>query len=130
MKKILFILPIASCLIGCGNSNVVADTVVLGNVYTAEKENDGLAEAFAVKNGKFIYVGDKSGVTKYIKEGTTNVINKENGLVIPGATEGHGHFLGIDSVVKKLPCHNKNYQYIKEYLQGKTLPFHISWGLD
>ncbi|MCQ2795070.1 MAG: amidohydrolase family protein, partial [Bacilli bacterium] len=130
MKKILFILPIVSCLIGCGNSNVVADTVVLGNIYTAEKENNGLAEAFAVKNGKFIYVGDKSGVTKYIKEGTTNVINKENGLVIPGATEGHGHFLGIDSVVKKLPCHNQDYQYIKEYLKGKTLPFHISWGLD
>ncbi|MCQ2796770.1 MAG: amidohydrolase family protein [Bacilli bacterium] len=132
MKKILFILPIVSSLMGCGNNNPVADTVVLGNIYTAEKENNGLAEAFAVKDGKFIYVGNKAGVTKYIKEGTTNVINKEEGLVIPGATEGHGHFLGIDSVVKKLPCYNKDYKYIKDYLNGLTTKpkFHISWGLD
>lgn len=132
MKRILYILPTISCLFGCGKSNQIADTVVISNIYTAENENNGLAEAFAVKDGKFIYVGNKDGVTKHIKEGTTKVINKANGLVIPGATEGHGHFLGIDSVVKKLPCYGETYQEIKDYLNGLTdkPKFHISWGLD
>ena len=31
-----------------------ADLVVYGTIYTAEEENDGLAEAFAVKDGKLI----------------------------------------------------------------------------
>ncbi len=36
-----------------------ADLVVYGKVFTAE--NNKIAEAFAVKDGKYIYVGDKLG---------------------------------------------------------------------
>lgn len=32
------------------------DMVVFGTIYTAEEENDGMAEAFAVKDGKYIYL--------------------------------------------------------------------------
>ena len=50
--------------------NVVADIVVYGKIYTSE---DGkIVEAFAVKDGKFIYVGDKNGVEKFIEEGKRN----------------------------------------------------------
>ncbi|MCQ2792423.1 MAG: amidohydrolase family protein [Bacilli bacterium] len=134
MKKILFILPIISCFLGCGNSNQIADTVVLGTIYTAEKDNNGLAEAFAVKDGKYIYVGNKKDVEKYIQEGKTTIINNEKGLTIPGATEGHGHFIGIDSIIKKLPCLNEQYEAIKEELarEMKLKPkpkFFMSWGL-
>ncbi len=37
---------------------IVADLVVYGKIFTAEKNH--VAEAFAVKDGKYIYVGDKS----------------------------------------------------------------------
>lgn len=44
-------------LCGCagkqaGDNKDYADMVVFGNIYTAEDENDSMAEAFAVKDGK------------------------------------------------------------------------------
>ena len=140
MKRLITSLLVLTGLTGtmcsCNNSfNVVADLVVKGTIYTAEKENNGEATAFAVKNGKYIYVGDEQGVNKYIKEGKTQVINNNDGLVIPGATEGHGHFLGIDSLVKKLPCYYSKYgeikEQLKEYIENPSNPkFFVSWGLD
>ena len=38
-------------------SPVKADLVVYGKIFTAE--NNKIVEAFAVKDGKFVYVGDK-----------------------------------------------------------------------
>lgn len=79
-------------LTGCGNQSVVADTVVYSKIYTANANQD-YVEAFAVKDGKYIFVGSKNDVKKYIKEGTTKVIDYSNDFVMPGATEGHGHYL-------------------------------------
>ena len=79
-------------LTGCNNQSEVADTVVYSKIYTANTNQD-YVEAFAVKNGKYIFVGNKQDVKKYIKEGTTNVIDYSNDFVMPGATEGHGHFI-------------------------------------
>ncbi len=134
IKTLLLSLLIIIPLTGCSNRVNYADTVVLGPIYTAEQENNGLAEAFAVKDGKFIYVGNKNDVQKYIKEGKTIVIDNNKGLTIPGATEGHGHFIGIDSIIKKLPCLNAQYDDIKEELtkqiSSKEKPkFFMSWGL-
>ncbi len=82
----------AATLAGCGNQSVVADTVVYSKIYTANANQD-YVEAFAVKDGKYIFVGSKNDVKKYIKEGTTKVIDYSNDFVMPGATEGHGHYL-------------------------------------
>ena len=79
-------------LTGCNNQSEVADTVVYSKIYTANTNQD-YVEAFAVKNGKYIFVGSKQDAKKYIKEGTTNVIDYSNDFVMPGATEGHGHYL-------------------------------------
>ena len=57
---------LAVCLL-CGTMGMLtscqhsskADLVVYGKRYTAE--GNQLAEAFAVKDGKFVYVGDKAG---------------------------------------------------------------------
>lgn len=74
MKKImavamlLFVFMMSICEANKGET-ITADTVVYGTIFTAEKENAGLAEAFAVKDGKFVYVGDRSGAKAYIKKG-------------------------------------------------------------
>ena len=75
-------------------SDTVADTVVYGKIYTANANHD-YVEAFAVKDGKYIYVGTKDEAQKYVKEGTTQVIDYSDGFVMPGATEGHGHYIMI-----------------------------------
>ncbi len=70
-----------------------ADMVVYGTIRTAETEYS-VAEAFAVKDGKFVYVGDKAGVAAFIKEGVTRVVDhRGKGMVMPACTDGHAHYL-------------------------------------
>ena len=53
-------------------SKSTADLVVYGKIFTSD--NNQIVEAFAVKDGKYIYVGDKAGAEVFIEEGKTEVI--------------------------------------------------------
>ncbi len=71
----------------------VADLVVYGKVYTSNA-NARYADAFAVKDGKYIYIGNKNGANAFIKDGVTKIIDRTGkGLITAGATEGHGHYV-------------------------------------
>ena len=77
-------------LTGC-NSKPTADLVVYGKIYTAE--GNQVVEAFAVKDGKYVYVGDKAGAEAFVEEGKTEVIDyTDKGLVMPGCGNGHAHY--------------------------------------
>ena len=76
-----------------------ADLVVYANIYTSET-NKLEATAFAVKDGKYIYVGDQDGAKAYIGTGT-QVVEQKDGMVMPGCTEAHGHYL-TDAVFRQL----------------------------
>ena len=77
-------------LTGC-NSKPTADLVVYGKIYTAE--GNQVVEAFAVKDGKYVYVGDKAGTEAFVKEGKTELVDyTDKGLVIPGCGNGHAHY--------------------------------------
>ena len=76
------------------NKNItdsVIETVDLGienaKICTSNKQPPW-AEALAVKNGKFIYVGDGSGIASY-QSATT--IDLKGQLLIPGMVDGHSH---------------------------------------
>ena len=114
-KILAFIAVIAVALgffVGCGTCKKAcekadvgvcepADTVVYGKIYTSKVTGD-YAEAFAVKDGKYVYVGDEAGAKKYVKEGYTKVIDRRGkGLVTAGATEGHGHYVVAATVAYK-----------------------------
>ena len=80
----------ASTLTGC-KSNKSADLVVYGKIYTAE--DNQIVEALAVKDGKFVYVGDKSGAEAFIEEGKTEIVDYSGkGLVMPACGNGHAHY--------------------------------------
>ena len=71
--------------------NSVADLVVCGKIFTSE--DNQIVEAFAVKDGKFIYVGDKVGVEAFIDKNKTEVIDYSGkGLVMPSCGNGHAHY--------------------------------------
>ena len=77
-------------LTGC-NSKPTADLVVYGKIFTADSNK--VVEAFAVKDGKYIYVGDKAGAEAFVKEGKTEVIDHTGkGIVTPGCGNGHAHY--------------------------------------
>jgi predicted amidohydrolase YtcJ len=65
-----------------------ADLVIENaKIFTANKQQPW-AEALAVKNGKFIYVGDASGIASYQSATTIDLKGK---LLIPGMVDGHSH---------------------------------------
>ena len=102
-------------------NSTFADLVVFGTIYTAENENDGLAEAFAVKDGKYIYVGDRAGAAQFVEEGKTEVIDRTGeGLIIPGCTEGHSHYFDGTGLNTQLPGSGCNYGKVLEVLKEKV----------
>ena len=70
----------ATLLTSCGNSDNSsqgvrggADLVVYGKIFTSESNQ--VVEAFAVKDGKYVYVGDKAGAEAYVEAGKTEVVD-------------------------------------------------------
>ena len=91
-KAVLGIAAVAMgvCAYGAGN---YADTVVYGTIRTAETGNP-VVEALAVKDGRFVYVGDRSGAAAFVKDGVTRVVDhRGKGMVMPSCTDGHAHYL-------------------------------------
>ena len=71
--------------------NTSADLVVYGKIFTSE--NNQIAEAFAVKDGKYVYVGDKAGAEAFIEPGKTEIVDYTGkGLVMPSCGNGHAHY--------------------------------------
>ena len=68
-----------------------ADLVVYGKIFTSE--DNQIVEAFAVKDGKYVYVGDKKGAEAFIESGKTEVLDYSGkGLVMPSCGNGHAHY--------------------------------------
>jgi predicted amidohydrolase YtcJ len=85
-KTLLFLtLVLTSC------SEQVDLIVYNAEVYTVD-ENNNKATSFAVKDGKFIYVGDDSVTSKY---SSSNIINAEGLPVYPGFIDSHAHFYNL-----------------------------------
>ena len=115
-----------------------ADLVVYGKVYTSE---DGkIVEAFAVKDGKFIYVGDKSGVENFIEKGKTEIVDYTGkGLVMPTCGNGHAHYsigLGVPKVGTAINRETTPEQFLSEIVPaavkkakntGATSVFGFGW---
>ena len=68
-----------------------ADLVVCGKIFTSE--NGRIAEAFAVKDGRYVYVGGRKGAEAFIEAGRTEVLDHSGkGLVMPSCGNGHAHY--------------------------------------
>ena len=85
-KLLIFILLfLTSC-------NEQVDLIVYNaNVFTSNNENPS-ASAFAVKDGKFIYVGDDSVMSEF---SSSNIVNAEGLPIYPGFIDSHAHFYGL-----------------------------------
>ncbi|MDY6399876.1 MAG: hypothetical protein SPL10_06805 [Synergistales bacterium] len=106
MKKLLLLIAVISIVFGAalfvpGNAQAApsekntADLVVYGKIFTSE--GNQIVEAFAVKDGKYIYAGDKKGAEEFIEKGKTEVTEvldySGKGLVMPGCGNGHAHYM-------------------------------------
>ena len=92
MKKISYLILIVFLAISCSSNMKNADLIVYNaKVYTVNNDFD-IAEAFAVKDGKFIVVGSNDDIlTKYV---AGKKIDMKGKPVYPGFIDAHCHFYG------------------------------------
>lgn len=89
MRKQFFILLVF--LAACSPDKLTAVDRVLTNglIYTVD-ETQPWAEAVAIKDGEFVYVGNSAGADTYISD-AVDVIDLGGRLVIPGMVDAHTH---------------------------------------
>lgn len=92
-----------------------ADKIIYGNIYTVDKKQPK-AEAAAITDGRFIYVGNETGAKAYIGESTQEV-HYDGGIILPGLGEGHGHIApgGTEAL---FTVHLNPYGTLKEHLDA------------
>ena len=87
-----------------------ADLVIYGKIYTSNAQHE-YAAAAAIKDGKYVYVGDEAGVKEYIEDGKTQVFDRRGkGIIMAGGTEGHGHYI-MNGIL----------EYLKLVITGSTI---------
>ena len=142
----------AGMLAGCSSSdnsakedipvvNTSADLVVYGKIFTSESGK--IVEAFAVKDGKYVYVGDKKGAEVYVEAGKTEVVDyTDKGLVMPGCDNGHSHYMlgyALKSIGTLIGLQDDSEKLLKEIVpaavkkaraEGATSIFAQGWRLQ
>ena len=127
IKKILLflILVFTSC------SEQVDLIVYNAEIYTVDNNNNK-ATSFAVKDGKFIYVGDDSVTSNY---SSSNIVNAEGLPVYPGFIDSHAHFYNLgffnDQVnLKETKSFQEVLKLVIEYNNSNEKDFIIGRGWD
>ena len=118
-----------------------ADLVVYGKIFTSE--NNRMEEAFAVKDGKYVYVGNKREAGNFVEQGKTEVIDYTGkGLVMPGCGNGHAHYMlgyALSTVGTMVEMDTDSHKFMTEILpnavrrareKGSKAVFGQGWNLD
>ena len=114
----------------CNQKTPVNLIVHNANIYTVD-DNFSKAQAFAVKDGKFVAVGDEETIMRQYTAKET--IDAQGDAVYPGFMDGHSHFTGYgenlvrwadlkgcrsyDEVIERLRVHDSLYP--AEWLLGR-----------
>ncbi len=92
MKKLLLLVSLIA-VFSCEPAKEKADLLVLNaNIYTVNDAFE-MAEALAVKNGRFVAIGSTAELKERFE--ATEVIDAEGKTLIPGLIDAHCHFYGL-----------------------------------
>jgi predicted amidohydrolase YtcJ len=107
-----FFLSMAFFVEGCRPAGGPADLVIRNAKIVTMDTAKPLADAIAIRGDHIVAVGSAEELQPYIGE-STEVIDMQGKLVIPGFIEGHGHFMGIGSAKMNLDLMNvKNWDEV------------------
>ena len=114
----------------CQTNHPVDLIVHNAKIYTVDADFS-MAEAFAVKDGKFVAVGDEDEIMSHYT--ASEVVDAQRRAVYPGFMDGHSHFTGYgenlvrwadlkgcrsyDEVIERLKVHDSLYP--AEWLLGR-----------
>lgn len=131
IKLILALCALTTTLMSSCTQKTSVDLIVHNaNIYTVDNDFSK-AQAFAVKDGKFVAVGDETTIMRQYT--ATETIDAQGGAVYPGFMDGHCHFTGYgenlvrwadlkgcrsyDEVIERLKVHDSLYP--AEWLLGR-----------
>jgi len=114
MKNYILTFSILLILTACSKQEKADLIVTNANIYTVN-DSFAKADAFAVKNGKFIAVGTKNKIQKkYVAIETLDLNGK---TIVPGFIDAHCHFYGLGLQQQKVDLTGtKSYDEVLEKL--------------
>jgi len=123
---------ILASITSCSKKEKVDLLVINANVYTVDS-TFAKADAFVVRDGKFIAVGTSQDLKN--KYAATKIIDAKGQTVLPGLIDAHCHFFGMGLQQQKVDLRGtKSYdevlQKIKAFQDEKHLPFITGRGWD
>lgn len=131
MKRFIYLLFIPLVLISCQQEKV--DLIVTNaNIYTVD-EDFSKAEAFAVKDGKFLAVGSAADITnRYSSE---NTLDAKGQTLVPGLIDAHCHFYRLGLQQQRVSLEGtKSYdevlQKISDFIDAKNVDYVTGRGWD
>lgn len=132
MKKSISFLVIIISLISCKSKEKIDLLVYNATIYTVDN-NFAKADAFAVKDGKFIAVGTTADLQKNYT--ATNEIDAKGKSIFPGLIDAHCHFFGLGLQQQKVDLTGtKSYdevlQRLKDFQLQKQVSFITGRGWD
>ncbi len=92
---VLIVAALGGLWTGCASEPAVtADLVLKNGKVVVLDDASSEAQAIAVKDGRILSVGSNTDIDPHVGS-STQVIDLQGRLAIPGFIEGHGHFMGI-----------------------------------
>ena len=150
MKTILILVLSLILFQNCTEQNITADVIYRNGYFYTVNEKQPVASEIALKNDKFIFVGQKTP-HKFFDEGTL-VIDLKGKFVLPGFIDSHLHFMdggfsissidlrnaaSKDEFIKKIENYAKNLPKGEWILSGnwdhtlwKGQPLPERWWID
>ena len=97
-----------------------ADLVIMGGKVATVDNDFSITEAVAVQNDKILFVGTNKDAKEYIGS-TTNVIELNGELVLPGLIDSHGHLTGYGKSLEHIDLvGTKSYQEVIDLVAEKV----------
>ncbi|WP_299112970.1 amidohydrolase [uncultured Winogradskyella sp.] len=132
MKKLLSILAIV-VLFSCEEQKQQADLIVTNaNIYTVDKAFSK-AEAFAIKDGKFVAVGTSEDIMNSYE--SDNIVDANGQVITPGLIDAHCHFLNLGLGLNQVDLmgtksYNEVIQRVVDFQKEKNLDYIMGRGWD
>ena len=131
MKKLIILCLSVFTLSQCTSESV--DLIVINsNTYTVN-ENFDTAQAFAIKDGKFVAVGSNEEIQS--KFTATKTVDAENKTIVPGLIDAHCHFFRFGLQLQKVDLEGtKSYdevlQRLSDFKDEKKVNYITGRGWD
>jgi predicted amidohydrolase YtcJ len=132
MKKLLILLSIIS-LYSCSIDKQPADLLVKNAIIYTVNESFDKAEAFVVKDGKIIEVGDSEILE--LKYHSSNTFNAEGKTIVPGLIDAHAHFFNLGMSMQQVnlfgtESYQEVLQRVVDFQKEKNSDYILGRGWD